>query len=114
TSCGGALLSKNSGWIKKAKFLATQARDDAPHYQHSQIGYNYRMSNISAGIGRGQMKVLDERIKQRRHNFNFYKAALSELDEFLFLPEPSGYFSNRWLTTVLINPSKNSISREDI
>jgi dTDP-4-amino-4,6-dideoxygalactose transaminase len=114
TSCGGALLSKNSGWIKKAKFLATQARDDAPHYQHSQIGYNYRMSNISAGIGRGQMKVLDERIKQRRHNFSFYKAALSELDEFFFLPEPSGYFSNRWLTTVLINPSKNGISREDI
>ena len=114
TSCGGALLSKNSGWIKKAKFLATQARDDAPHYQHSQIGYNYRMSNISAGIGRGQMMVLDERIKQRRHNFAFYKAALSELDEFFFLQEPPGYFSNRWLTTVLINPSKNRISREDI
>jgi dTDP-4-amino-4,6-dideoxygalactose transaminase len=113
TSGGGALVSKNEDWVKKATFLATQARDPAPHYQHSHIGYNYRMSNICAGIGRGQMQVLEERINQRRSNFNFYKKTLS-LEGFKFLNEPDSYFSNRWLTTVLIDPSKTGATREQI
>jgi dTDP-4-amino-4,6-dideoxygalactose transaminase len=116
TSGGGALLCRNIEWVNKATFLATQARDPAPHYQHSQIGYNYRLSNVCAGIGRGQMQVLQKRIKQRRDNYDFYKKALSGLDGFTFSGEPDGYFSNRWLTTVLIDPSKskNRITREQI
>jgi dTDP-4-amino-4,6-dideoxygalactose transaminase len=116
TSGGGAFVSKNHDWVKKARFLATQARDEAPHYQHSQIGYNYRMSNICAGIGRGQMRVLDERVAQRRSNFNFYNNALSGLDGFSFLNEPPVYFSNRWLTTTLVDPyeTRKGITREDI
>src|SRR5690606_35860438 len=73
TSGGGALISKNETWIKKAKFYATQARDEAHYYLHSQVGYNYRMSNVCAAIGRGQMQVLNERVRQRRANFYFYK-----------------------------------------
>jgi dTDP-4-amino-4,6-dideoxygalactose transaminase len=104
TSGGGALASSNEEWISKARFLATQARDPAPHYEHSQIGYNYRMSNICAGIGRGQMEVLDQRVKKRRDNFFFYKNALSSIREISFSEEPSGdFFSNRWLTTILID-----------
>jgi dTDP-4-amino-4,6-dideoxygalactose transaminase len=116
TSGGGALISENVDWVEKARFLATQARDAAPHYEHSHIGYNYRMSNICAGIGRGQMMVLNSRIKKRRNNFDFYKKSLSEFDGFFFLPEPGAYFSNRWLTTMLIDPSKskNGISRDEI
>ena len=96
--------------------MAAQARDAAPHYEHSQIGYNYRMSNICAGIGRGQMMVLNSWIKKRRNNFDFYKKSLSEIDGFFFLPEPRAYFSNRWLTTMLIDPLKsaNGISRDEI
>jgi dTDP-4-amino-4,6-dideoxygalactose transaminase len=104
TSGGGALVSSNEKWISKARFLATQARDPAPHYEHSQIGYNYRMSNICAGIGRGQMEVLDQRVKKRRDNFFFYKNALSSIKAISFSEEPSGdFFSNRWLTTILID-----------
>jgi dTDP-4-amino-4,6-dideoxygalactose transaminase len=116
TSAGGALVSANTEWVKKAKFLANQARDASPHYQHSQIGYNYRMSNICAGIGRGQMQVLYKRIEQRRNNYDFYKKALSEFDEFLFLNEQPGSFSNRWLTAFLVDPSKskNGVTREQI
>ena len=115
TSGGGALVSKNEDWIKKARFLATQARDAAPHYQHSEIGYNYRLSNISAGIGLGQLKVIDDRVRQRRANFEFYRGALGHLPGISFQPEMSGSFSNRWLTTILIDPSKTGgITREDI
>ncbi len=115
TSGGGALVSKNEDWIKKARFLATQARDAAPHYQHSEIGYNYRLSNVSAGIGLGQLKVLDDRVRQRRANFEFYRDALGHLPGISFQPEMSGSFSNRWLTTILIDPSKNGgITREGI
>jgi len=116
TSGGGALISENVDWVEKARFLATQARDAAPHYEHSHIGYNYRMSNICAGIGRGQMMVLNSRIKKRRNNFDFYKKSLSEFDGLFFLPEPRAYFTNRWLTTMLIDPSKskNGISRDEI
>ena len=101
TSGGGALLSKNGDIKKKAVFLATQARDDAPHYQHSSVGYNYRMSNILAGIGRGQMEVLDDRVAARRANFDFYKEHLGHLTTIEFLDEPEGFFCNRWLTCVL-------------
>ncbi len=101
TSGGGALVSNEPKYIKQATFLATQARDEAPHYQHSQIGYNYRMSNIVAGIGRGQMEVLDDRVAARRYNFDFYKKELAEFSNISFVEEPEGFFANRWLTTIL-------------
>ncbi len=115
TSGGGALLSDDEAMIQKARFLATQARDPAPHYQHSHIGYNYRMSNVLAGIGRGQMQVLPERISQRRANFDFYNQLLENVQGIRFLPEPQGFFSNRWLTTILVDPNKTGgTTREDI
>ncbi len=101
TSGGGALVSENESFKKKAIFLATQARDDAPHYQHSHIGYNYRLSNVLAGIGRGQMEVLDDRVAARRENFEFYKRQLGHLSGIDFLEEPEGHYSNRWLTCIL-------------
>jgi dTDP-4-amino-4,6-dideoxygalactose transaminase len=112
TSGGGALVSRNSDWIKKTKFLSTQARDAAPHYEHSHIGYNYRMSNVCAAIGRGQLKVLDERVQQRRAVYQWY---LKNLDHtyFQFIPEPENCFSNRWLSTVLINPA-TEFTRETV
>lgn len=113
TSGGGALVSKDEGLIAKSRYLATQARDPAPHYQHSMIGYNYRMSNICAGIGRGQMKVLDERVAKRRENFQYYVNVFQNVASFTFLKEPEGFFSNRWLSTVLIDPSV-SANRENI
>lgn len=101
TSGGGAMVSNNPEYCKKATFLATQARDVAPHYQHSNIGYNYRMSNIVAGIGRGQMEVLKDRVEARRANFDFYRKELSIINAISFVDEPEGFYSNRWLTTVL-------------
>jgi len=101
TSGGGALVSKNLDFKKRAVFLATQARDTAPHYQHSNVGYNYRMSNVLAGIGRGQMEVLQDRVSARRANFQFYKEHLNNLNDIEFLNEPEGFFSNRWLTCIL-------------
>jgi dTDP-4-amino-4,6-dideoxygalactose transaminase len=103
TSGGGALVSKNKNYTEKAIFLATQARDEAPHYQHSNIGYNYRMSNVLAGIGRGQMEVLSDRVAARRANHKFYEDALGNLEEINFLKEPKGFFSNRWLSCILTN-----------
>ncbi|TXE11652.1 pyridoxal phosphate-dependent aminotransferase [Seonamhaeicola algicola] len=100
TSGGGALITNTQAMKDKAVFLATQARDDAPHYQHSAIGYNYRMSNVVAGIGRGQMEVLDDRVAARRHNYDVYKHQLSHLENITFLEEPAGFFSNRWLTCI--------------
>lgn len=115
TSGGGALISANEKHIQKARFLATQARDAAPHYQHSHIGYNYRMSNVCAAIGRGQMTVLQERIRQRRANYDFYVANFGEIAGFDFVAEPTGSFSNRWLSAVLIDPAKNGgINRETL
>lgn len=143
TSGGGALLSDDKEMIEKARFLATQARDEAPHYQHSEIGYNYRMSNISAGIGRGQMEVLEKRIAQRRavheryfeelgqtwlnvagyrvqedtktfqpSTFNIQQSSPTGI---YFLKEPEGYFSNRWLSTIIVNPEETGgVTREDI
>jgi dTDP-4-amino-4,6-dideoxygalactose transaminase len=101
TSGGGALVSKNREFRNKAVYLATQARDDAPHYEHSAIGHNYRMSNVLAGIGRGQMEVLDERVAARRANYHYYTEHLEGLDGIEFLKEPAGHFSNRWLSCIL-------------
>ena len=106
TSGGGALVSNNPEYCKKATFLATQARDEAPYYQHSQIGYNYRMSNILAGIGRGQMEVLKDRVKARRRNFDFYKKELGAIKKITFVDEPKGFYANRWLTTILTDSFK--------
>lgn len=115
TSGGGALVSENDEFIKKARFLATQARDNAPHYQHSNIGYNYRMSNILAGIGRGQMTVLNKRIEQRRQNFFFYKNIFKNSNGIEFLNEPNErFFSNYWLTTITIDPQKAGFSSQEL
>ncbi len=114
TSGGGALVSKDEAHIKQARFLATQARDAAPHYQHSHIGYNYRMSNICAGIGRGQMEVLADRVAQRRANYAFYREQLAAIPAISFPDEPSAdFYSNRWLSTILVDDSRG-VSREDI
>ncbi len=113
TSGGGALVSDNESLISQARFLATQARDPAPHYEHTRIGYNYRLSNISAGIGRGQMEVLDDRISARRAIFNRYKEGFSDLKAISFTEEPEGFYSNRWLTTILIDPA-SGVSPENI
>lgn len=101
TSGGGALISDTQELCQQATFLATQARDAAPHYQHSHIGYNYRMSNIVAGIGRGQMEVLNDRVTARRRVFEIYKEQLSAIPTISFVEEREGYYSNRWLTTIL-------------
>ena len=119
TSGGGALLSEDGEVIAKARFLSTQARDNAPHYQHSHIGYNYRMSNVVAAIGRGQMVVLNDRIAARRANYERYLKIFGDINrkgyQLDLLPEPEGFFSNRWLTTVSIDPEKNrGISRESL
>ncbi|MBW6499394.1 MAG: DegT/DnrJ/EryC1/StrS family aminotransferase [Bacteroidales bacterium] len=119
TSGGGALISEDGEAIAKSRFLATQARDNAPHYQHSQIGYNYRMSNIVAGIGRGQMEVLDERIAARRTSFErynkYFRTASQRGYRVRFQPEPEGSFANRWLTAITINPEENrGITRETL
>jgi dTDP-4-amino-4,6-dideoxygalactose transaminase len=120
TSGGGALLSNDEELIKKARFLATQARDNAPHYQHSHIGYNYRMSNIVAGIGRGQMEVLPQRVKQRRAVYQWYHEYFLNINktkgyDVLLQPEVEGSISNRWLTAILIDPRQNKgITREDL
>lgn len=116
TSGGGALVSAKEAWIKKSRFLATQARDEAPHYQHSHVGYNYRMSNVCAGIGRGQMEVLPQRVEQRRKNFAFYQEAFSDIPQITFQTESdTNFFSNRWLSTMLVDDrAKDTPTREDI
>ena len=116
TSGGGALISSNETLCRQATFLATQARDEAPHYQHSHIGYNYRMSNICAGIGLGQMEILQERITKRRQNNKYYRDAFQQTKGITFLTEPSErYYSNYWLTTILIEPSDtNGVTSEDV
>jgi dTDP-4-amino-4,6-dideoxygalactose transaminase len=116
TSGGGAIVSKHKNYIDYSRFLATQARDEAPHYQHSQIGYNYRMSNIVAGIGRGQIEVLEDRVKKRRVNNQRYREFFKNVDGITFQTEPSKeYYSNYWLTTILIDPWKiRGITNKDI
>ena len=114
SSGGGAIITKTAAQKNKAVFLATQARDNAPHYQHSEIGYNYRMSNICAGIGRGQMEVLESRVSLRREMHNFYVDLFKDIAGVTILSEPNkDYFSNYWLTTILIEPQlTNGIDRE--
>lgn len=116
TSGGGALVSGNKKYIDQARFLATQARDIAPHYQHSHIGYNYRMSNVVAGIGRGQMEVIIERVKQRRANNQRYRDYFKGINGITFQTEPNdNFFSNFWLTAILIDSKlTGGISRETV
>jgi dTDP-4-amino-4,6-dideoxygalactose transaminase len=115
TSSGGALISDDPEFVTKAKFLSTQARDPAPHYQHSHVGYNYRMSNVSAGIGRGQMLVLNERVAQRRANHERYLQFFAKVPGVTMLLEPEGFFSNRWLSCVLIDPTlSGGVTRENV
>ena len=116
TSSGGALVAKTLELKEKTIFLATQSRDNAPHYQHSEIGYNYRLSNICAGIGRGQMQVLDNRVAARRKMHDFYVDYFKDIDGVHIFTEPStDYFSNHWLSAIVVNPDKlNGKTREDL
>jgi pyridoxal phosphate-dependent aminotransferase EpsN len=114
TSGGGMLVSDDEELIRRARFLSNQARDPAPHYEHSTIGYNYRMSNILAAIGRGQLSVIEERIEARRRNFDFYHGALGDLPGISFMPEAPYGRSIRWLTCMTTDPSLFGNSREDI
>jgi dTDP-4-amino-4,6-dideoxygalactose transaminase len=119
TSGGGALLGNDATLIEKARYLSTQARDHAPHYQHSEIGYNYRMSNVLAGIGRGQLEVLGERVEARRRNFVRYTNYFSQWNntgfDIQYQPERDGAYSNRWLTCIVVDPDKNKgLTRETI
>ncbi|MBP7498512.1 MAG: aminotransferase class I/II-fold pyridoxal phosphate-dependent enzyme [Chryseobacterium sp.] len=115
SSGGGALVVKNRKYKDKAVFLSTQAKDEAPHYQHSELGYNYRLSNVCAGIGRGQMEVLEERIAQRRANNEFYKNIFKDIDAVTVFSEPNeDYFSNFWLTNIIIDPSAGTATRETL
>jgi dTDP-4-amino-4,6-dideoxygalactose transaminase len=109
-------VGQDGAAIQKARFLSTQARDPAPHYQHSHIGYNYRLSNVLAGIGRGQMEVLPQRVAKRRENHAFYVSVLGSVSGFQFLHEPEGHFSNRWLTCVMVDSTltNNGVTRENI
>ena len=109
TSGGGAIACGTKEEADKVKFYATQARDNAPHYQHSQIGYNYRTTNIAAGIGRGQMEVLPQRVLQRRANNLFYKKYLGDMNYISFQIEPNDdFYSNYWLTSIVIDPKKSN------
>lgn len=103
TSGGGALVARTEDLKKQAVFLATQARDNAPHYQHTHIGYNYRMSNIVAGIGRGQMTILDSHVEKRRSNHQLYYNTFKDSNQITFLHEPEGHFSNRWLSCIQLD-----------
>lgn len=115
TSGGGALVCRNLEQKNKAVFLSTQARDNAPHYQHSEIGYNYRMSNISAGIGRGQMEVLPQRVEARRKNHEFYTELFRNIEGVTVFKEPGAdFYSNHWLSAVIIRPEIAGFTREDL
>jgi pyridoxal phosphate-dependent aminotransferase EpsN len=114
TSSGGMLTSTDPKVTAAARKLSTQAREDAPHYQHEQIGYNYRMSNLLAAVGRGQLKVLADRVAARRANFDFYVEALGDSPGVSFMPEPEGFESTRWLSCILIDPNEFGATREQI
>lgn len=115
TSGGGALVTNNTEWALKSRFWATQAKDDAPYYQHSELGYNYRLSNLLAGIGRGQMELLESRVKKRREIFAWYTKHLASLPGITLGPtEPVGAHSNRWLTCLLLNPAEITVSPEQL
>lgn len=114
TSGGGMLVANDSELIEQAKFLATQARDPEPHYEHTQIGFNYRLSNICAGIGRGQLEVLSERVAARRRNFKFYQQALGNLPGVEFMPEADFGISTRWLSCLTFDPQVGGLDREEV
>ncbi len=114
TSGGGMLVTNDATLAARARFLATQARDPAPHYEHSHIGYNYRMSNLLAGVGRAQLRVLDDRVAARRAIFDQYQAALGNEPGISFMPEAAYGRANRWLTCVLIDAEEFGASREDL
>ena len=114
TSGGGMLVSEDYNFIEQARSLSQQARDPAPHYEHSTIGYNYRMSNILAAIGRGQLRVLDKRVTKKRKIFNYYKETLGGIPGIGFMPEAGYGRSSRWLTVILITPNEFGANREDV
>jgi dTDP-4-amino-4,6-dideoxygalactose transaminase len=115
TSVGGALVCKQEEVKQKAIFLATQAKDSAPHYQHSEVGYNYRMSNVLAGIGRGQMEVLDKHIGLRRDMNQFYQVLFKDIDGISVFKEPTNdFYSNHWLSCIVIDEQEVGFSREDV
>lgn len=115
TSGGGALLTSNSDWARRARYLAAQAKDAAPHYQHSETGYNYRLSNLLAGIGRGQMELIEDRVKRRREIYAWYREHLAGIAGLQLAPtEPTGSRSNRWLTTLLLDPAETTVTPEQL
>ena len=114
TSGGGMLLSNNPVYIKNARFLATQAREPAIHYEHKELGYNYRMSNLLAAVGRGQLRVIDDRVASRRKIFDRYVEELGYMEGVEFMPEAGYGKSNRWLTTLTIDPTKTGVDRTQI
>lgn len=114
TSGGGMIVSDDEEMIQKALKKATQARDQAVHYQHSEVGYNYRLSNISAGIGRGQMEVLEQRVNEKREIFDRYEAALGAIDGIEMMPELEDTYHNRWLSTMTVNPEKLAVTALEI
>jgi len=114
TSGGGMLMTSEESLARRARYLSTQARDPAPHYQHSEVGYNYRMSNVLAAIGRGQLTVIEDRVSRKREIFSTYCQALSSLPGIAFMPEATFCRSNRWLTCLTVNPSLFGATREDI
>lgn len=115
TSGGGALVSSNKTWINEARYLANQATERSPYYVHERMGYTYRISNICAGIGRGQLKVIDQRVQQRRAIFEFYRDALKNCEAISFQPEMEGSHANRWLTCIQLDPGKsNGVTPEQL
>jgi pyridoxal phosphate-dependent aminotransferase EpsN len=114
TSGGGALVTDDAAWAERARFLATQARDPAPHYQHSEIGFNYRMSNVLAALGRSQLTDLERRVEIRRQHNAAYRQALGDLPGVEFMPEAEGHYSTFWLTCLTIDPEKAGVDREQV
>jgi pyridoxal phosphate-dependent aminotransferase EpsN len=114
TSGGGMLVSADGDFIAHARKLAQQARDPAPHYEHSEIGYNYRLSNVLAGIGRGQLEVLSERVQRKREIFDAYRQLLGDLPGVAFMPEAPWGQSTRWLTVITVDPAQFGATREEI
>jgi pyridoxal phosphate-dependent aminotransferase EpsN len=114
TSGGGMIVSDDDALINNVKFWATQARDNAVHYQHTEMGYNYRMSNVLAAIGRGQLRVLDDRVQKKREIFAYYQKQLGDLPGIAFMPEPDFACSTCWLTCLTVDPDEAGISRDTI
>ena len=114
TSGGGALVSNNEEAISNARFLATQAKENAPHYEHKTLGYNYRLSNVSAAIGVGQLKVLEDRVQAKRKNHSFYETLFASCSGVEFLAEPEGSYSNRWLSCITVDESQAGFSAEQL